>query len=194
MDEIENPIKVILLGESGVGKSSLIDRYCNNKFNENISQTFSASFCLKPMNYNNKKYNFCLWDTCGKEAFRSLTKIFLTDAKIIILVYDITNKESFLELQFWLDHILDRFGGNNNLILVGNKNDLRDKRQIKESDAKKFADTIHAQFAEVNAKEYGGLNEFLDNVLNIYLKNTYPVNTNVNHIEFIDYDDDLLLD
>ena len=196
MNENENKIKVILLGETGVGKSCLLDRYCNNKFNENSEPTLSAYFQLKEKNHNNKKYYFNLWDTSGKQALRSLTKIFLNESKIIILVYDITNKNSFLELQFWLDYILDIFGGNVNLALVGTKNDLGDKRQIKESDAKKFADTIHAQFAEVNAKEYGGCSEFLDDVLTNYLKKTYPVKNDDNYYDdyLDDYlDDDLLL-
>ena len=175
MSENKTQIKVVLLGESGVGKTCLLERYIYNKFKEYSIPTVSAIFLSKTINYNKKDYIFNIWDTSGKESLRSLTKIFLNDSNIIILVYDITNKMSFLELQFWLDHILDKFGGNVCLVLVGNKNDLSNKRQIKESDAKKFADTIHAQFAEVNAKEYGSWNEFLDNVLNNYLKKKYPV-------------------
>ena len=140
MYEDEIGTKVVLLGEEGVGKTCLIDRYINNTFNENTPSSIAASFHNKTINYNKKDYLF------------------------------ITNKESFLELQFWLDYILDALEGNIDLLLIGNKHDLRDKRQIKEADAIKFADTINAQFAEVNAKEPGLWNEFLDNALCNYLK------------------------
>ena len=170
MYEDEIGTKVVLLGEEGVGKTCLIDRYINNTFNENTPSSIAASFHNKTINYNKKDYLFTIWDTCGKQVFRPLTKIFLKNVRIIILVYDITNKNTFLELQFWLDYILDALDGNIDLLLVGNKHDLRDKRQIKEADAIKFADTINAQFAEVNAKEPSLWNEFLDNALCNYLK------------------------
>ena len=192
MSDKENNIKVILLGESGVGKTCLIERYCYDKFKD-ADPTLSAYYCLKAINYNNKKYTFTLWDTCGRQNFRSLTKIFLKDSKIIILVYDITNKDTFLELQFWLDEILLKFGGDIHLILIGNKNDLEINRQIRKSDATKFAETIHAHFAELSAKNSVGLNEFLDNAFNDYLKKTNPVKEI--HLDDNDYDiddDDLL--
>ena len=95
----------------------------------------------------------------------------MNDVKIVVLVYDITIKSTFLELQHWLDIILEGHP-NTNLILVGNKLDLSSNRKIKEKDAKKFAEIIKAEFTEISAKDnYGGLRDFLNNAFNNYLIN-----------------------
>ena len=162
-------IKVVFLGESYVGKTSLINRYINNKFDEQQMSTITGSFLEKTIKYKDKDYSFNLWDTSGREIFRSLNKIFLKDVNIIVLVYDITKKQSFLELQHWLDYILD-YHPNSFLILVGNKDDLYIKREIKKSDGEKFANVIHSAFTETSAKDSYRWKDFLDNVFNNYLK------------------------
>ena len=101
--------KVVLLGEAGVGKTSIISRFINNKFEENLETTTGASYAGKNMifkDYQNKVVKFEIWDTAGQEKYRSLTQIFYKDASIAILVYDITNEESFEEIQnYWYDQI-----------------------------------------------------------------------------------------
>ena len=91
----ETAIKVILLGESGVGKTSLINAAIGLDFDEKLSPTFSSSFVVKNFIKNNKKYNLNIWDTAGQEMYRSLTKLFIKNAKIVIFVYGIDNKVSF---------------------------------------------------------------------------------------------------
>ena len=101
--------KVVLLGESGVGKTCIIDRLINNKFEENVEPTKGASFGTKIMNldeFEEKNIQLGIWDTAGQEKYRSLSKIFYKDANIAILVYDITDKKSFEEIQnYWYDQI-----------------------------------------------------------------------------------------
>ena len=110
-DEYENAqsCKVVLLGESGVGKTSIISRFINNVFGENISSTTGASYAGKTMTFDEfegKAIKFEIWDTAGQEQYRSLTKIFYKDAAAAILVYDITRKDSFLELKnYWYDQV-----------------------------------------------------------------------------------------
>ncbi len=108
-DEGSIPCKVILLGESGVGKVGLIARFINNSFEDNITSTTGASYAGKTMTfdeYDGKSIKFEIWDTAGQEKYRSLTKTFYKDAKVAILVYDITRKESFEELQkYWIEQI-----------------------------------------------------------------------------------------
>ena len=108
-DEGSIPCKVILLGESGVGKVGLIARFINNSFEDNITSTTGASYAGKTMTfdeYDGKSIKFEIWDTAGQEKYRSLTKTFYKDAKVAILVYDITRKESFEELQkYWIEEI-----------------------------------------------------------------------------------------
>ena len=162
-------IKVVFLGEAGVGKTSLINRYFDKNFDEYENSTLSGTFVQKSIKYKDKEYSFDIWDPSGRQVYRSLNKIFLRDVNIIVLVYDITKKQSFLELQYWLDLILENYQ-NAFLILVGNKNDLFLNREIKESDGKKFANVIHASFTETSAKNNYKWKDFLDNTFNNYLK------------------------
>ena len=108
-DEGSIPCKVILLGETGVGKTGLIARFINNSFEDNITSTTGASYAGKTMTfdeYDGKSIKFEIWDTAGQEKYRSLTKTFYKEAKVAILVYDITRKESFEELQkYWIEQI-----------------------------------------------------------------------------------------
>ena len=101
--------KVVLLGEAGVGKTSIISRFINDKFEVNLETTTGASYAGKNMifkDYQNQVVKFEIWDTAGQEKYRSLTQIFYKDASIAILVYDITNEESFEEIQnYWYDQI-----------------------------------------------------------------------------------------
>ena len=100
--------KVVLIGESGVGKTSIIHRYINNVFNPGISSTGGANFTTKRMKFEEEKntIKFEIWDTAGQERFRSLAKVFYKNAAICVLVYDITRKETFEELErFWVEEI-----------------------------------------------------------------------------------------
>ena len=108
-DEGSIPCKVILLGEAGVGKTGLIARFINNSFEDNITSTTGASYAGKTMTfdeYDGKSIKFEIWDIAGQEKYRSFAKIHYKDAKVAILVYDITRKESFEELQkYWIEQI-----------------------------------------------------------------------------------------
>ena len=108
-DDGAQTCKVVLLGESGVGKTCIIARFINNTFEENLISTTGASYAGKTMTfdeYEGKSIKFEIWDTAGQEKYRSLTKIFYKDAGAAILVYDITRKESFEEIQkYWINQI-----------------------------------------------------------------------------------------
>ena len=110
-DEGAQTCKVVLLGESGVGKTCIIARFINNTFEENLISTTGASYAGKTMTfdeYDGKSIRFEIWDTAGQEKYRSLTKIFYKDAGAAILVYDITRKESYEEIQkYWFNQIKD---------------------------------------------------------------------------------------
>ena len=110
-DDEAQTCKVVLLGESGVGKTCIIARFINNTFEENLISTTGASYAGKTMTfdeYNGKSIRFEIWDTAGQEKYRSLTKIFYKDAGAAILVYDITRKESYEEIQkYWYNQIKD---------------------------------------------------------------------------------------
>ena len=152
-------IKLILLGDSGVGKSSIIKRYMEDSFEDNITSTLGSSFLEKIVNVKGKKVKIEVWDTAGQEEFRSVTKIFVKNSKIIILVYNVTDKNSFDGLNYWYDFIQKELGQNVILGLAGNKTDLIFEdgfdEEITSEEGKEFAKKINANFALVSAKESG---------------------------------------
>jgi small GTP-binding protein len=150
-------IKLILLGEAGVGKSAIIQRYNENTFSENISSTSHANFIEKDVTVNNQKVILELWDTVGQEEYRSVAKMFLKNSKIVILVYDVTNFKSFESLGYWYDYISKELDNNVVLGLAGNKTDLifEDgfEEEVSPEKARKYAEKIGAYFSSVSAKE-----------------------------------------
>jgi Ras-related protein Rab-6A len=168
----DEEIKVILIGESGTGKTSLINATMGLKFKEHLESTTTNSFSSKTVTINNKEYVLNLWDTIGQEKFRSLTKIFIKDSKIVILVYDITRKESFDELDFWHKMIQDILGNEPVLGICGNKSDLFVKEQVKEEVVKKYAEEKNIPFKLTSAKNPLSFNKFLEDLVKKYLEKT----------------------
>ena len=154
MSEEESGIKVILLGESSVGKTCLIKVAIGKKFNSSELTTYSANYSIKKFNYNGKEYTFNLWDTIGQEKYRALTKMFFKDSKIIILVYDITSEKSFKELEYWYSQVVNELGKEGYyLAIVGNKNDLYNQEKINKDQGKKFAQSKNGKFKLTSAKD-----------------------------------------
>ena len=122
-DEIKE-IKTILVGMTGTGKTNIINALTGKKFEENKFSTTTSSFIDKTITLKNKKYNLEIWDTAGQEKYRSLTKIFINDSKIVIFVYDITTRSSFDEIDFWVRSVKEILGNNPVFGLAGNKKDL----------------------------------------------------------------------
>ena len=166
----DEEIKVILIGESGTGKTSLINATMGLKFKDTIESTTTNSFSSKTITINNKEYVLNLWDTIGQEKFRSLTKIFIKDSKIVILVYDITRKASFNELNFWLKMIQDILGDEPVLGICGNKSDLFVKEQVKEEVVKKYSEEKNIPFKLTSAKNPLSFNKFLEDLVKQYLE------------------------
>ena len=160
-------IKVVLSGESGVGKTSIINQFISKKFNPKMSTSVSAKFTSKIMEFPEQKrtLRFDIWDTVGQEKYRSLTKIFYKDAKIIIFVYDITTEYSFNALQtYWYTETVDNTDGEPIYAVCANKYDLYDKAVVKTEDGKKFADKIKAIFQNTSAKSDTGINILFENL------------------------------
>ena len=168
--ERENSIKIILVGDSGTGKTNLITVAAGFEFNSNPLSTTSCSYVQIKIKKDEKEYKINLWDTIGQEKYRSLTKIFLKDSKIVIFVYDITKEESFKSLPFWKKIIDDVVGETPILAVIGNKNDLYLDEKVKEEDGEKYAKSIGAKFLLTSAKnDPKGFIQFLEKMLEEYL-------------------------
>ena len=160
-------IKCVLLGEMAVGKSSLISRFVSNTYKSDFASTLAAYCSKKQVNYEkyNKKINYEIWDTAGQEKFRSLTKIFYKDARVAILVYDITRKDTFEALKnYWYKEVRDNSPSNVIIVIVGNKSDLYEYEEINEEEAKEFAESVNAIYQQTSAAQNSGINELFNMV------------------------------
>ena len=169
---IEDDIKVILVGEPGTGKTSLINVAIGKMFTENSASTLISTFVQKKFNKDNKEYIMNIWDTAGQEKFRAMTKIFIKKSKIVILVYSINSKITFDGLKdYWLNTIKEALGDEPIIAMVGNKSDLFMEEQIKEEEAKEFANQNGIKFKLVSAKEDpDGFIDFLEELLDEFLR------------------------
>ena len=176
---VEKELKIILLGESGVGKSSIILRYYKDKFDSHLPSTFGSTFIKKDLQRDNNTYKLNIWDTTGQEKYHSVTQLFIRDTDIAILVYAIDDANSFKKLDFWYKEIIDNCGDNIILAIVGNKNDLflNDNENenenivfVPDEEAKKYADDKKAMFKLVTAKkDKMGIDSLFDELLNEYI-------------------------
>ncbi|KAL7406945.1 hypothetical protein ABVT39_000615 [Epinephelus coioides] len=152
-------LKVCLLGDTGVGKSSIVWRFVEDSFDPNINPTIGASFMTKTVQYQNELHKFLIWDTAGQERFRALAPMYYRGSAAAIIVYDITKEESFQTLKNWVKELRQHGPPNIVVAIAGNKCDLSDAREVSEKDAKDYADSIHAIFVETSAKNAININE-----------------------------------
>ena len=149
----EYKMKIALLGGSGVGKTSILNRYMNNGFEENKS-TINATFNMKVIDDPNGKFKIkqIIWDTAGQEIYRSLASFYYKDADAVLLVYDITNKSTFEDMNFWINEVNKKCQKNVLVSIVANKSDLLNMNEISLSDGIEFANSHGARFFSSSAK------------------------------------------
>ena len=144
--------KYIIIGDSAVGKSNLLLQYAHNKFNDDYQATIGVEFGAKNITVNNKIYRIQIWDTAGQENFRSITRAYYKNSVCAMVVYDITNKDTFNNVQTWIEDCKNQSPKTIFMVLVGNKNDLEDKRQVKYEDGMELANKNGMMFYETSAK------------------------------------------
>ena len=170
MEGEQNSIKLILIGDSGTGKTNLITVAAGFEFDSHSLSTMSCSYIQKIYKKHNVEYKINIWDTIGQESFKSLTKIFVNDSKIVILVYDITNKKSFEALPFWKKMVDDILDAQPVFAVVGNKMDLYDQEEVKADEADKYAKSIGAKVLITSAmQDPNSFSNFIGELLDDYL-------------------------
>lgn len=150
-----NPLrkfKLVFLGEQSVGKTSLITRFMYDSFDNTYQATIGIDFLSKTMYLEDRTVRLQLWDTAGQERFRSLIPSYIRDSTVAIVVYDITNKNSFHQTSKWIDDVRTERGSDVIIMLVGNKTDLSDKRQISTEEGERKAKELNVMFIETSAK------------------------------------------
>ncbi|KAG2195661.1 ras family-domain-containing protein [Mucor mucedo] len=153
--EFSSPLrkyKLVFLGEQSVGKTSLITRFMYDTFDNTYQATIGIDFLSKTMYLEDKTVRLQLWDTAGQERFRSLIPSYIRDSSVAVIVYDISNRQSFMNTSKWIDDVRAERGDDVIIVLVGNKSDLSDKREVTVEDAEKRSKELNVMFIETSAK------------------------------------------
>ena len=176
--EVSDDIKVVLLGNSGVGKTNLILIYEGREFEPNSMSNFSSSLSIKKIEIKNKTYEIALWDTAGQERFKTITKSLLNGANVVIYVYSIIDQQSFKDLDYWIDTVKEKISGNYISAIVGNKKDLyMEEKTINEETGKEYAKAKNYKFKLCSAKtEPTEFIEFINELIYDYIDNFIDIN------------------
>ena len=171
-EKYELLFKLILIGDSSVGKSNILLKYLRNEFDENSKATVGVEFGTKNILINGKKIKIQIWDTAGEERYRSITSAYYKGAKGAFIVYDITRKTTFDNIDKWISDL--KLNGDKNIciIILGNKSDLNEKRQVQEKDGMQKAEMFKTAFLETSALNGDNITKAFDELIEqIYQNN-----------------------
>ena len=169
-DNYDHIFKVLLLGNSDVGKSSLLLRFVDSVWNDAFVPTIGVDFKVKTLDINNQKVKMQIWDTAGQERFRTVVSTYFRGAHGILLLYDVTNKDSFKNLESWLIEIEKNAKEKVLKILIGNKCDLTEDREISEEEGKAFALRNGMEFMETSAKMNTNVSEAFETLAKLMIE------------------------
>ena len=170
--EFDYLLKFIVIGDSSVGKSNILSKFKDDKFDEKSQPSIGVQFIAKNIIIDNTTFRLQIWDTAGQECFRSMTKIYYKNSSCAFIVYDITEKESFNNIDLWMNECKKVAPETILFVLIGNKCDLKDNREISYDDGLKFAKKNNMLFFETSAKNG-------DNIENIFKKSVEYIHNNI---------------
>ncbi|ETE69393.1 Ras-related protein Rab-3D [Ophiophagus hannah] len=159
--------KLLIIGNSSVGKTSFLFRYADDSFTSDFVSTVGIDFKVKTVYRNEKRVKLQIWDTAGQERYRTITTAYYRGAMGFLLMYDISNQESFNAVQDWATQIKTYSWDNAQVILVGNKCDLEDNRVIPTEDGKRLADELGLEFFEASAKDNINVKQVFERLVDI---------------------------
>ena len=178
MSESQNPngydmiFKIVLIGNTSVGKTNILSKYLTDQFDPDSKATVGVEFGTKNFKIENNIVKVQIWDTAGQERYRSITNAYYKGAKGSLLVYDITNKKSFDDLDKWILDLKTNGDDNLSLILLGNKSDLEDKRVISTEEGKNKAEFYKCSFFETSALNGNNIEKaFSELIMDVYKNN-----------------------
>eukprot|EP00397_Hematodinium_sp_SG-2012_P015778 GEMP01016076.1.p1 GENE.GEMP01016076.1~~GEMP01016076.1.p1 ORF type:complete len:206 (-),score=42.41 GEMP01016076.1:2199-2816(-) len=157
--EYDYLFKLLLIGDSGVGKSCLLLRFADDTYTESYISTIGVDFKIRTIEQEGKVVKLQIWDTAGQERFRTITSSYYRGAHGIIIVYDVTDRESFNNVKHWIQEIGRNAAEGVNKLLVGNKCDLQSKKAVSYDEGKDLADSLNIKFLETSAKNAHNVEE-----------------------------------
>jgi Ras-related protein Rab-1A len=160
--QFDYTFKIVMIGDSGVGKSCILLRFADDKFNENFYATIGVDFRFKNVMVDDKSVKLQIWDTAGQERFKTITSAYYRGADGIIIVYDITDRNSFAHIKDWLDDVNKYTDDNPLKIIVGNKIDLIKDKQINNNDMKTMTAQTGIEIIECSAKDSIKINDLME--------------------------------
>ena len=160
--QFDHTFKIVMIGDSGVGKSCILLRFADDKFNENFYATIGVDFRFKNVTVDGKSVKLQIWDTAGQERFKTITSAYYRGADEIIIVYDITDRSSFAHIKDWLDDVVKYTDDDPYKIIIGNKCDLESNRQVAANDIKSFHDSTGIEIVEASAKMSIKINDIME--------------------------------
>ena len=152
-------LKIVVVGDSGVGKTNLIKRFISNEFSENFKATIGVEFMSKTYRINKHLFKVEIWDTAGQERYKSITAVYYKGAKGALVVYDTTDKSTFDNIDKWMLEIKDKTSKDIKLMIIGNKIDLKDEREVKNEEAMKKAESLRIPLMEASALDSTNVKE-----------------------------------
>ena len=164
-EDYDEKIRLMVIGDANVGKTSLIKRYCQNDFNNAYLTTIGIDFQTKNINMNNKNIKIQIWDTAGQERYRIMAKNYYNSSDGFIIVYDITKRESFNNINTWIEQISNSAQNYSKSVIFANKCDLKDIRKVKIDEGKELAKQYNFKFYETSAKDSINIKEGFESII-----------------------------
>jgi len=164
-EPFDHLFKIVLVGDSGVGKSNLLSRYTKGLFHEETKSTIGVEFFVKNVKINDVTIKSQIWDTAGQERYRAITSAYYRSAVGAMLVYDIVSKETFDSIERWLTELRQHADPNIVIMIVGNKSDMKHVREVPTEKAMEYCEQNHLMFMETSAKDNNNVNEAFESLI-----------------------------
>ena len=171
-DQYDYLIKIVLIGDSGVGKSSVLLRYADDVFSDSYTSTIGVDFKIRTTHYNRdgmeKTIKQQIWDTAGQERFRTITSSYYRGAHAVVVFFDLTDIKTFNNLNQWIGEV-KRYANNCIIVIAGTKSDIRDRRVIDRNTINQYCETNQYKYVETSAKNNHGIDELFDEINNLVI-------------------------